>query len=71
MLESLFNKVAGLQAFNFIRKRLQHRLFPVNVTRFLRTPILEIICERLLLQIVVISLTIVYRAMHLLNLMRR
>ena len=35
MLESLFNKFAG-QACNFIKKRLYHRYFPVNFTRFLR-----------------------------------
>ena len=35
VLESLFNKVAGLQACDFIKKRLQHRCFPVNVTKFL------------------------------------
>ena len=28
MLESLFNKYAGLKACNFIKKRLQHRCFP-------------------------------------------
>ena len=38
MLESLFNKVAGLQAYNFIKKILQHRCFPMNFTKFLRTP---------------------------------
>ena len=37
---------------NFIKKRLQHRYFPVKFTNFLRTPILENICERLLLTIV-------------------
>ena len=31
MLESLFNKIAGLQACNFIKKRLQHSCFPVNI----------------------------------------
>ena len=31
MLESLFNKVAGLKACNFIKIGLQHRYFPVNV----------------------------------------
>ena len=31
MLESLFNKVAGLKACNFIKNGLQHRYFPVNV----------------------------------------
>ena len=40
MLESLFNKAAALQACNFIKKRLQHRCFPVNIAKFLRTPIL-------------------------------
>ena len=29
-------------------KRLQHRCFPVNIAKFLRTPILKNICERLL-----------------------
>ena len=38
MLESVFNKVAGLQACNFIKKRLQHRCFPVKFVKFLRTP---------------------------------
>ena len=47
--KSLFNKVAGLQVCNFIEMRLQHRCFPVNTTKFLRTPILSI-CERLLLK---------------------
>ena len=50
MLESYFNKVAGLQAYNFIKKRLQHRCFPVNITKFLRIPILKNICQRLLLR---------------------
>ena len=36
MLEFLFNKVAGLQAYNFIKKRLQHRCFAVNIAKFLR-----------------------------------
>ena len=37
VLESLFNKVPGLQACNFIKKRLQQRCFPVNIAKFLRT----------------------------------
>ena len=37
MLESLFNIVSGLQACNFIKKRLQHRCFLVNIANFLRT----------------------------------
>ena len=36
-----FFKVAGLKAINFIKKRLQHRCFPVNIAEFLRTPILK------------------------------
>ena len=36
MLKSLFNKVKGLQAFNFIKKRLQHKCLPVNIAKFLR-----------------------------------
>ena len=48
MLESLFNKVPCLQVCNFIKKRLQHRCFPVKFAKFLRTPILKSICERLL-----------------------
>ena len=32
---------------NFIKKKLQHRYFPVNMTKFLRRPILKNISERL------------------------
>ena len=37
MLESLSNKVKGLQAYNFTKKRLQHRRFPVNIANFKNT----------------------------------
>ena len=37
VLESLFNRVAGLQACNFMKKRLQHSCFPMNIVKFLRT----------------------------------
>ena len=37
MLDSFVNKVAGLQDWHFIEKKLQHRPFPVV---FARTPIL-------------------------------
>ena len=33
-----FNKYAGLKACNFIKKRLQHKFFPVKFAKFLRTP---------------------------------
>ena len=38
VLESMFNKVRGLKFCNFIKKRLQHRCFPVKFVKFLRTP---------------------------------
>ena len=38
VVEFLFKKVAALKARNFIKKKLQHRCFPVNITKFLRTP---------------------------------
>ena len=31
VLESLFNKVAGLQTCNFVKTRAQHKYFPVNI----------------------------------------
>ena len=37
LLESLFNKMVGLWAYNFIKKGLQHRCCPVNIAKFLRT----------------------------------
>ena len=33
----IFNSVAGLKTCNFIKKRLQHRHFPVNIAKFSRT----------------------------------
>ena len=45
---SLFlNKNTVLQTWNFFKKRLQHKFFPVNIAKFLRKPVLENICERL------------------------
>ena len=38
MLKSLFNKVADQKACNFVKKKLQHRCFPVKFAKFLRTP---------------------------------
>ena len=35
MLETLFNKAAGLQGCNFIKKKFQHRCFPVKFVKFL------------------------------------
>ena len=39
MLESLFNKVAGLKSSSFIKKRVKNRCFPVNIAKFLRIAI--------------------------------
>ena len=44
--KALFNKL-GMQPYY---KRLQHRCFPVNTEKFLRTPILKNNFEQLLLQ---------------------
>ena len=34
MLGFRFNKVAGVEACKSIKRRLQHRYFPVNITNF-------------------------------------
>ena len=46
VLESLFNKVGGLQAW--LQKRPQHMHFPVNPAKCWRTSLLKNICKRLL-----------------------
>ena len=37
MLECLFNKFIGFQAYKFTKKRPQHRRFPVNIANFKNT----------------------------------
>ena len=37
VLESLLDKVVDLKSWNFIKRRLQHRSFPVNIAKFFRT----------------------------------
>ena len=49
MLESVFKKDADLQTCEFIKRRPQHRCFPVNIAKLLILPILRNICKRLLL----------------------
>ena len=49
MLESLFNKAARLQAYNFIKNRLEHRYFPLNIAKLLKTTVLKNICKWLFL----------------------
>ena len=38
VLESIFNKAAGLKVCNSIKKRLQHRCFPMKFAKFLGKP---------------------------------
>ena len=51
---SHFNKVAGLNICNFIKKKkwLRNRCFPVNFTKFLRTAFLQNTFGRLLLYVI-------------------
>ena len=49
VLESLFNKVAGLKVCRLIEKRLQHGCFPVNIAKLLKTAFfIEHLCSLLL-----------------------
>ena len=41
MLGFLFNKVAGLKAYNFIKRRPRHKRFPGKFAKILRTPFLQ------------------------------
>ena len=41
VLDSLFKKASGPQASKFIKKRLQHRYFPVKLARFSRALFLQ------------------------------
>ena len=50
-MNMICNKQTHLKACNFVNNKLQHRCFLVNIAKFLRTPILKNICERLLLQL--------------------
>ena len=58
VLESSFIRLAGFKTRNFLKKRLQHRCFPVDIGKFLRTLILLKICEQLLLQFLLLTVNI-------------
>ena len=47
---SIFEHVSSGLSISFIKKRLQHRCFPVNTAKFLRTSIFQNICEPLFLK---------------------
>ena len=51
VVESLFNKYAYLKTCNFIKKRFQHRCFPVKLAKLLRTPFFTEHIQWLLLEI--------------------
>ena len=51
-----FNKVVGLRAATFLKKRLWRRCFLVNFTKFLRTPVLQNTSGRLLLNLAQVEL---------------
>ena len=53
-----FYRLARLKTWNFLKKGLQHRCFPVNIAKFLSTLILMIICEQLLLQFLLLTVNI-------------
>ena len=54
------NKVAGFQTCNFVKKRPPQRFFLVNIAKFLRTPTLKNICERMLLIFLYFSLFLAF-----------
>ena len=57
--KSLFNRVVGLKASNFIKRDCkQDKFFPVNIAKFLRTPILKKIFEQRLLQFLLLTVNI-------------
>ena len=53
VLQSPFNKLTGFKTCNFIKKRLQHRCFPVKVVKFF----IEI-CEQLLVPFLLLTIDI-------------
>ena len=56
MLDSLFNKAADLKVCNFIKKRLQHRCFPVTFAKLLWTPFFTEHLRWLLLKLIIFML---------------
>ena len=64
MLESFFNKVAGLSAFSFIKKKFQRSSFLVKFAKYLRAPTFIKHCEPLLLHLHVILFTMHKKDLH-------
>ena len=60
-----FNKVAGFRPASLWKKRLWHRCFPANFPKFLRTPFLQNISGRLLLDLFICrTYFLIMRFMH-------
>ena len=55
LLVSLSNKVKDFLACNVIKKRLQHRCFPVKFEKCLRTPTFKNLYGQLLLNIIILQ----------------
>ena len=51
MPDFFLDKIAGLRPTTLLKKSLWHRRFPLNSAKFLRTPFLQNISERLLLSV--------------------
>ena len=49
-----------IKKYNFIKKILQHRLFPLNIAKLLRARILKNICEQLLCIFYMLTVTLSY-----------
>ena len=56
-------KIVSCLASNFIKKRLQHRCFPVNIAKFLRTASFKE--DRWLLLTISLCITLVFRSLTL------
>ena len=51
-MSTFFEDLSFLSPRSHLKKKSQHRCFPVNIVMFLRTPILKNLCEWLLLNFV-------------------
>ena len=62
VLESVFNKATGLKACNFIKKRLQHRCFPLKFAKFLKAPFLKNICDDCFSTVHLVTVVVTYKS---------
>ena len=57
-------QASSFRVCNFIKKRIQHKYFPAKLAKFLRTPILKNICERLLSSTRLIYVSFIHILLH-------